>query len=718
MRKNTIICLFLSVVLLLGLCPAAYAADSEMQFSDALVAYIKQGEGFVSMPIYDSTGAYIGYGCLVNPADYPNGITEPEADALLRQRMQSFADAVNSFLTKYHINVTQGQFDAMCAMSYALGPAWMQAGNRLPDYLIQGIGNYTDQQIASAFAAWCHVGGRVNTVALNRRIMEAKMFLQDDYSYSTEGWNWLILDANGGSNALSDVAVYPSGQAYGVLPEATKSGMSFAGWQTESGNVLSVSDIVTQDLRVKALWSSTPPVQPPAPSETPAPEETPAPSASPEPTTSPEPVTPTEPPAPAGSVFPDVPDQSWYAGYVAKLAGSGVISGYDDGSFRPENSVTWGQALKLILLAAGYPEQAPVKTSAGQPASHWASGYRSFAETKGFLTKGSVSDLDKTVSRNEIADLSAAALALTTSTSPSPYTDSSRSSVLKLFAAGIMEGSFEGGSRVFHGSNTITRAEICAVLVRIADYVEENLILFAGYRLPVDHSLRRNSYDPSGFYSENGRTYYRDGITPVRYGIDVSQYQGNIDWAQVAADGIDFAIIRCGYRGYSKGSLNEDPYFRKNISGAIANGLDVGVYFFSQATTEAEAREEAAYCLQLIRGYHLTFPVVFDWEIVNSYGSRTRNYAGKNVGDFVEAFCSAVANAGYTPMAYFNPSLAYLKMDLHKVQKYDGWLANYVPVSSYKYDYQMWQYGSTSKVAGISGNCDMDIAFVDFAAGK
>ena len=178
--KKQLFCLFLAATLLLGLCPAAMAAYSEMAFSDGLVEYIKQGEGFSPNAFNDGTGWYIGYGCLVNYGDYPNGITEPEADALLRERMQSFADYVNNFCRKYGVGVTQGQFDAMCGMSYALGPAWLTAGNRLPDYLIKGIDNYTDQQIASAMAAWCHVGGAVNTVALRRRIMEAKMFLDDD----------------------------------------------------------------------------------------------------------------------------------------------------------------------------------------------------------------------------------------------------------------------------------------------------------------------------------------------------------------------------------------------------------------------------------------------------------------------------------------------------------------------------------------------------------
>ena len=689
--KNRLLCIFLTFLLLVGLCPSVSATYTKMDFSDELVEYIKQGEGFAPEPFNDGTGWYIGYGCLIDLEDYPDGITEPEAEALLRERMESFADYVNSFCRKYDLSVTQGQFDAMCGMSYALGPAWLKAGNRLPDYLIDGIEKYSNQQIASAFAAWCHVGGKVHPVALRRRIMEAKMFLDNDYSFTADGWNWLILDANGGSNKFSDVAVYRTGETYGILPEASRSGFWFAGWETESGAVLQPSDIVYGNLNVKALWSTVP-IDIPASST----EETPD--------------------SGTAVIFPDVPASEWYADYISTLVEAEIVHGYDDGCFWPKRSVTWGQALKLVLLAAGYPEQEPEETEEGEPSAHWASGYLHFVETKHFLSEGAIADMDATVTRNDIADLCACALDLVEVASPTPYADSTRTSVLKLFAAGIMEGSMEGDQRLFKGKDNITRAEICAVLVRIMDYVDENLILFGEYRIPVDHSLRLNPYDPEAFFTEGGRLRYDDGSTVVRYGIDVSEYQGEIDWAAVAADGIDFVMIRCGYRGYGKGSLSEDTWFRKNVTGAQANGLDVGVYFFSQALSVDEAREEAEFTLGLLQDYKISFPVAFDWEIVPNYGSRTRNYPRQDIADFAVVFCETIAAAGYRPLTYFNPSLAYLKLDLSKTQRYDGWLANYVERTEYHYDFQMWQYSSSGAVAGIDGRCDMDICFADLTA--
>lgn len=712
--KKRLLCLLLMLTLLLTLCPAAYAAPEDLRFSDSLVAFIKEGEGFRAEPYGGPGGWYIGYGCACNPSDYPYGITEAEAEALLRSKMESFAASVRSFLKKYGVSVTQSQFDAMCAMSYALGPAWLNAANRLPSYLINGISNYTDQEIASAFGAWCHVGGAVSVPALKRRIMEAKMFLYGDYTHSAEGWTWVTLDANGGSNALSDVAVYKLGEPYAVLPEASRSGYYFAGWQTEAGTTLSVRDTAQGALSLKAIWSETPvETEPPLETKPPVESEPPTESETPDETEKPaEDKTPEVPELP----YPDVPVGSWYAEKLARLTAEGVFHGGDDGKFNPDNSVTWGEALKLVLRAGGYAKQDPPEDTEGKGV-HWAQGYLDFAEKKGFLTRGKVTDLNAKITRNEIADLCAAALELTAPAGmENPFADTDRASVLALYHAQILYGSVENGKRLYKGSNFMSRSEICSVLVLESDYVARELILLSGHRIPIDDTLRPNPYDDDAFRVVNGRLVYDDGETVSRAGIDVSYYQGDIDWQKVAADGIDYAILRCGYRGYSTGEIHEDDKFKEYIAGASAAGLDVGVYFFSQATTVEEAQEEAAFTLELIKNYNISYPVVFDWEPVTNSGSRTRNFDGKTVTDCTEAFCEAVAAAGYTPMAYFNKQMAYLHLDLHRLQKYDGWFAWYHEYPDFVYDYQMWQYGSSGKVAGIAGNVDMNISFVDFAA--
>ena len=160
MRKR-IISLVLALLLFVGLFPVAANAAS-LTYSDALVNYIKYGEGF-SPTLYQDTGGWcIGYGCLVNPDDYPNGITEPEAEALLREKMDLLANEVKRFLNSYGVSVTQGQFDAMCSMTYNLGGYWLSAANTLPKMIINGAWNYSAEDIVSAFAAWCHVGVLLN----------------------------------------------------------------------------------------------------------------------------------------------------------------------------------------------------------------------------------------------------------------------------------------------------------------------------------------------------------------------------------------------------------------------------------------------------------------------------------------------------------------------------------------------------------------------------
>lgn len=137
-------------------------------------------------------------------------------------------------------------------------------------------------------------------------------------------------------------------------------------------------------------------------------------------------------------------------------------------------------------------------------------------------------------------------------------------------------------------------------------------------------------------------------------GIDVSTYQGEIDWEQVALSGIDFAMIRLGLRGYTQGGIRMDSMFERNIDEALAAGLDVGVYFFSQAVSVQEAEEEADFVLGQLEGYTLTYPVVFDWESVSDASARTNHMDAEEVTRCAAAFCDKIAAAGYTPMIYVN----------------------------------------------------------------
>ena len=193
-------------------------------------------------------------------------------------------------------------------------------------------------------------------------------------------------------------------------------------------------------------------------------------------------------------------------------------------------------------------------------------------------------------------------------------------------------------------------------------------------------------------------------------GIDVSSHQGNIDWASVKAAGINFAIIRVGYRGSQTGALVEDSCFKKNIQGATANGINVGVYFFTQATTEAEAVEEASMALTLCSGYNLSYPIFVDTE--NGSGAARANGLDKGSRTAcVAAFCKTIANGGRKAGVYASKSWYNNKIDASAFSNYFIWVAQYNTTCNYKGKYNMWQYSSKGSVPGIKGNVDVNIAY-------
>lgn len=206
-----------------------------------------------------------------------------------------------------------------------------------------------------------------------------------------------------------------------------------------------------------------------------------------------------------------------------------------------------------------------------------------------------------------------------------------------------------------------------------------------------------------------GRMSYSGAETLT--GIDVSEHQGTIDWSKVAGDGVDFAMIRLGYRGSTQGSLYLDEYYEKNMAGAAAAGVPVGVYFFSQAIDPREAAEEARYVLDHLEGYEVSFPVVFDWEIVGGESARTYSVSRRTLCECTRAFCDAVKEAGYKPMIYFTRYLGYRKYILRSLTDYGFWYAEYDARPRFAFDFDMWQYSETGQVSGIEGNVDMNILY-------
>lgn len=194
-------------------------------------------------------------------------------------------------------------------------------------------------------------------------------------------------------------------------------------------------------------------------------------------------------------------------------------------------------------------------------------------------------------------------------------------------------------------------------------------------------------------------------------GIDVSKWNREIDWDKVKAAGVDFVIIRAGYRGSSTGSLVVDPYFEANIKGASMAGVKVGVYFFTQAVNEVEAVEEASMVLELTREYSLDYPIFIDTEGAGGNG-RADNLTVEERTLVCDAFCRTVENAGGEAGVYASRNWYYNRVEVSRLERFYIWLAEYRSIPLYDGYYHMWQYTSKGSIDGIEGNVDMNVSYM------
>ncbi len=229
--------------------------------------------------------------------------------------------------------------------------------------------------------------------------------------------------------------------------------------------------------------------------------------------------------------------------------------------------------------------------------------------------------------------------------------------------------------------------------------------------VPINEELAKSNFniDNLSVDEETGHYVYTDDNVSSRFGIDVSSHQGDIDWEAVAADGVEFAFIRAVYRGYGTGKLVVDEKCIENIEGAQAAGIDVGVYVFSQAVNQAEVLEEAGTVIDLLQGYKLQLPVVFDVEKVSDSEARTHALSVEERTSLTSAFLEAVKNAGFEPMIYHNTEMGAMLLDLTQLTEYPKWFAGYNKEFYWPYEYSIWQYSEKGRVNGIQGNVDLDL---------
>ena len=249
-------------------------------------------------------------------------------------------------------------------------------------------------------------------------------------------------------------------------------------------------------------------------------------------------------------------------------------------------------------------------------------------------------------------------------------------------------------------------------------YKDDIVVVSSGkfHFVPISDKLKKHNYKTENLMVSGDEIVYTEGMhSPVYFrikGIDVSKYNGAIDWSKVAADGVEFAFIRVGIRGYgAEGRLVEDEGFEENVENALSNGIKVGVYFFSQATTVEEAIEEAEFVKQIIAPYKIECPVVFDVEKVADSEGRMNKISVEERTQMAITFCEEIEKAGYKPMIYYNMEMAALMLDLEQLEEYDKWFAYYNKDIYFPYDFKIWQYTDKGKVAGIETDVDLNIAF-------
>jgi len=235
--------------------------------------------------------------------------------------------------------------------------------------------------------------------------------------------------------------------------------------------------------------------------------------------------------------------------------------------------------------------------------------------------------------------------------------------------------------------------------------------------IPINPYWKKNTYDFTNLIRKNDLLHYYSNGKEVSYlGVDLSKYQEKVDFYAIKNEGIDYCMLRVGSRGYETGAIQEDEKFQEFLAGAEAAGLPVGLYFFSQAVTEAEAVEEANFVISKIGEHKITYPIAFDMEFIANDNSRIETLTRNEKTNIALAFLNRIEEAGYTGMLYGNKEWLLKRIDLSKFEKYDIWLSQEDDIPDYPYTYSMWQYTRQGEVYGIDGYVDLNISFIDYSA--
>lgn len=518
---------------------------------------------------------------------------------------------------------------------------------------------------------------------------------------------------------------------------------------------------------------------------------------------------------PAGAAFTDT-DGHWAGGAISKWSEEyQIINGYDDGTFRPDASITRGAFAGILDRFLKFRSVSPASTFSDTPGTYWETSILKLHAAGVYLGNDGKALSNDTITRQQAVTMIARAFQITGAATDLSYSDGdqvaeyARAPLAEMTARGYITDSYSGS---FRPGEAITRAEIVNVLNNMIDVllqensvytgavegtvminaeegaelmdmnISKDLIIAPGVTGPVTltnvtlgGSVRNFSgvtptvmggeekpatpeetpvipteypwVAPSGyiaynnnnvpiydgvetsrlyngdFYWEGDRLVYTGGAFETRFGIDVSAFQNQsspnktIDWEAVANDGVEFAMVRVGFRGYGSGSLNTDAFYAQNIDGAMAAGIDTGVYFFSQAITVAEAVEEADYIIGLLEGHEISGPIAYDWEMKDAT-YRVYGTSPELATACALAFCQRIEAAGYEPMVYVSTYVGYNKFNLPQLSQYPLWFPEYKRETSERlfptFYYQMdtWQFSDQCSIDGIGGRVDANIQFI------
>ena len=231
----------------------------------------------------------------------------------------------------------------------------------------------------------------------------------------------------------------------------------------------------------------------------------------------------------------------------------------------------------------------------------------------------------------------------------------------------------------------------------------------------VIESLPKNDYDfENCLLNENGKLSYKDNKREAIRGVDLSKYNGTVDFAKLKEAGVGFAMLRLGSRGYGTGKIALDEKFVEYAQNAQLAGIQIGAYFYSQAINEAEAIEEANYIVGAVSGFNVKYPIAIDIEKVSGDEARTDKLTSKERTSIVKSFCDAVKGYGYKPVIYADKNMLVAGLELEELADYDVWLSDDHTPTDYPYRFSMWQYDKKGVIDGITGDIDLDLSFINY----